>query len=363
MRGAGGTPSLSTGHGTAQSVRRIQRELKEISEDPSRHWTASPVEDDLFEWKFAVRGPPGTDFEGGIYTGRLVLPNNYPLAPPSIMLLTPNGRFEVGKKICLSNSNYHPELWQPAWGIRTMMEALRSHFPVPGESAIGALDYPSDIRKKLAKESLEFICPPNKCKNRELLPELTPEEAREDLPESPLHQQTPSPLEESAEPAPPLLPDPWPKEELETVDAATDGASTEGLRHRGTPISAAPQSPQPAAARSEPTRTVSTIAENASSPVSGVAAQNSTSSLTPASSSEGSTGSRRRAEGARGQRRPQSLLLQLVKPPGSRREWVLLFVDILILLATVCLVLVAIDLARNPPALLNALPDMREGKS
>lgn len=26
-----------------------------------------------------------------------------------------NGRFEVGKKICLSISGHHPETWQPSW--------------------------------------------------------------------------------------------------------------------------------------------------------------------------------------------------------------------------------------------------------
>eukprot|EP00420_Gonyaulax_spinifera_P000648 CAMPEP_0197923354 /NCGR_PEP_ID=MMETSP1439-20131203/93825_1 /TAXON_ID=66791 /ORGANISM="Gonyaulax spinifera, Strain CCMP409" /LENGTH=183 /DNA_ID=CAMNT_0043545715 /DNA_START=47 /DNA_END=595 /DNA_ORIENTATION=+ len=169
--------------GSTSATKRIQRELKEISEDPSRHWTAAPAADDLFEWQFAVRGPPGTDFEGGIYTGRIVLPVNYPLAPPSITLLTPNGRWEVGKKICLSNTSYHPDLWQPAWGIRTMMEALRSHFPMPGDGAVGAIDWPSDLRKRLAKESLDFVCQPGTKRNRELLPELSPEEMKEDRPE------------------------------------------------------------------------------------------------------------------------------------------------------------------------------------
>jgi len=112
-----------------------------------------------------------------------VLPVNYPLAPPSITLLTPNGRWEVGKKICLSNTSYHPDLWQPAWGIRTMMEALRSHFPVPGDGAIGSVDWPSDFRRKLAKESLDFISAPFNQRNRDLLPELTPEELQEDQPE------------------------------------------------------------------------------------------------------------------------------------------------------------------------------------
>lgn len=47
--------------------------------------------------------------------GRILLPTEYPMKPPSIILLTPNGRFEVGKKICLTISAHHPESWQPSW--------------------------------------------------------------------------------------------------------------------------------------------------------------------------------------------------------------------------------------------------------
>ena len=36
-------------------------------------------------------------------------------------MLTPSGRFEVNKKICLSISSFHPETWQPSWGIRTAL--------------------------------------------------------------------------------------------------------------------------------------------------------------------------------------------------------------------------------------------------
>jgi ubiquitin-conjugating enzyme E2 J1 len=41
-----------------------------------------------------------------------LLPLDYPFKPPNIVFLTPNGRFEAGKKICLSISAYHPEEWQ-----------------------------------------------------------------------------------------------------------------------------------------------------------------------------------------------------------------------------------------------------------
>lgn len=70
----------------------------------------------MFDWHFTLRGPRDTEFEGGMYHGRILLPSDYPFKPPNIMLLTPNGRFEVRKKICLSISAHHPEEWQPAWG-------------------------------------------------------------------------------------------------------------------------------------------------------------------------------------------------------------------------------------------------------
>lgn len=51
------------------------------------------------------------------------------MKPPNIVLLTPNGRFEVGTKICLSISAHHPESWQPSWSIRTVLVALIGFLP------------------------------------------------------------------------------------------------------------------------------------------------------------------------------------------------------------------------------------------
>eukprot|EP00391_Amoebophrya_sp_Ameob2_P003050 CAMPEP_0179002294 /NCGR_PEP_ID=MMETSP0795-20121207/11913_1 /TAXON_ID=88552 /ORGANISM="Amoebophrya sp., Strain Ameob2" /LENGTH=568 /DNA_ID=CAMNT_0020695917 /DNA_START=78 /DNA_END=1783 /DNA_ORIENTATION=+ len=159
------------GGGAANAVRRINRELKEINQNPSKFWTAEPANDDLFEWHFTLKGPAGTEFERGIYHGRIVLPLNYPFAPPHIMLLTPNGRFEINKKICLSISSYHPETWQPAWGLRTMIEALRSFFPSPAEGALGALNYTPETRRQIAeKESRQWRCSVCERTNEELLP-------------------------------------------------------------------------------------------------------------------------------------------------------------------------------------------------
>jgi len=81
------------------------------------------------------------------------------MKPPSIMFLNPSGRFEVGKKVCLSVTSFHPELWQPAWGIRTILEALLAFFPMPADGALGALQWRPDERRTLAAASQTWRCP------------------------------------------------------------------------------------------------------------------------------------------------------------------------------------------------------------
>ena len=81
------------------------------------------------------------------------------MKPPSIMFLNPSGRFEVGKKVCLSVTSFHPELWQPAWGIRTILEALLAFLPMPADGALGALQWRPDERRKLAAASQTWRCP------------------------------------------------------------------------------------------------------------------------------------------------------------------------------------------------------------
>ncbi|XP_026089727.1 ubiquitin-conjugating enzyme E2 J1-like [Carassius auratus] len=139
------------------AVKRLMKEAAELRE-PTEHYHAQPLEDNLFEWHFSVRGPPDSDFDGGVYHGRIVLPPEYPMKPPSIILLTPNGRFEVGKKICLSISGHHPETWQPSWSIRTALIAIIGFMPTKGEGAIGSLDYTPEERRALAKKSVDFCC-------------------------------------------------------------------------------------------------------------------------------------------------------------------------------------------------------------
>ncbi|XP_028751728.1 ubiquitin-conjugating enzyme E2 32-like [Neltuma alba] len=137
------------------AVKRILQEVKEMQSNPSDDFMSLPLEENIFEWQFAIRGSCETEFEGGIYHGRIQLPAEYPFKPPSFMLLTPNGRFETQTKICLSISNHHPEHWQPSWSVRTALVALIAFMPTNPNGALGSLDYKKEERRALAIKSRE----------------------------------------------------------------------------------------------------------------------------------------------------------------------------------------------------------------
>jgi len=166
-------PPMSSLNKNNAAVKRIMQEARELANDPCTDYSASPLEDDIFEWHCTLRGPSGTEFEGGLYHFRILLPAEYPFRPPSLMMLTPNGRFELNTKICISFTSYHEEMWQPAWGVRTAIIGLQGFFPLKGQAAagVGSIEYPVSERKRLASLSREWVCPHCQQSNLECLPD------------------------------------------------------------------------------------------------------------------------------------------------------------------------------------------------
>ncbi|KAF8420988.1 ubiquitin-conjugating enzyme/RWD-like protein [Tirmania nivea] len=142
------------------TIKRILREAAELSSHPTPDIHAHPLSDSsLFEWHFTIRGPPPpSPFSAGIYHGRISLPTTYPLRPPSFRFLTPSGRFEVNREICLSISGHHEETWQPAWGIRTALVAIRAFMDSEVGGQVGGLECSAEGRRELAAGSRVWRC-------------------------------------------------------------------------------------------------------------------------------------------------------------------------------------------------------------
>lgn len=75
-----------------------------------------------------------------------------PLCRPDLPVLTPNGRFATGTRLCLSMSDFHPESWNPLWSVGSILQGLRS-FWAEDSQAVGTLRSSAAARQRLARMS------------------------------------------------------------------------------------------------------------------------------------------------------------------------------------------------------------------
>ncbi|KAF1927534.1 UBC-like protein [Didymella exigua CBS 183.55] len=165
------------------TIKRILKEASELSVSPSPDYHAEPLEDNIFEWHFTIKGPESPSaYAGGIYHGRIILPPQYPLRPPNFRFLTPTGRFEVNREICLSISGHHEETWQPAWGVRTALVAIRSFMDTDAKGQLGGIECSRDARERMARDSGKWACSGCGKSNTDIMKEC--EEAVKDIEET-----------------------------------------------------------------------------------------------------------------------------------------------------------------------------------
>ena len=106
-------------------------------------------------WYYVIYDLKDCPYEGGFYMGRIIFPKQYPLKPPGIEMITPNGRFQVNKRICMSMSDYHPESWNPTWNVQTIIIGLVS-FMCTDERTAGCIISTDQDKRVFAKNSLDY---------------------------------------------------------------------------------------------------------------------------------------------------------------------------------------------------------------
>ena len=90
------------------------------------NFIAQPEGHNIYNWHFVIFGLTDCPYENGFYHGTLSFPKEYPFKPPRIKMCTPSGRLAVNTPICMSFSDFHPELWQSSWGVSTIIVGLIS---------------------------------------------------------------------------------------------------------------------------------------------------------------------------------------------------------------------------------------------
>jgi ubiquitin-protein ligase len=125
---------------------RLSREYQKIIEnknnpkdphDPMNLVTFNVDENNWLVWSFTILGPHESPYEGGVYTGNITFPSNYPTSPPVVQfkskLFHPN--VYPDGKLCISilhegndltGYEHEIERWRPIQNIVTIFKSIVS---------------------------------------------------------------------------------------------------------------------------------------------------------------------------------------------------------------------------------------------
>lgn len=117
----------------AQPTPRIMREAKLLNEDKVPGINAIQSVNNFRIFLVSIEGPGGTPYEGGLFEADLMLPEDYPMSPPKILMKTRLWHPNIDKqgRICLDILKNN---WTPALQIRSVLLSLQALLSAPDAS-------------------------------------------------------------------------------------------------------------------------------------------------------------------------------------------------------------------------------------
>ena len=107
------------------ALKRIQKELIELTNDPPANCSAGPADTDQFHWQATIMGPPDSPYQGGLFFLNIHFPTDYPFKPPKVTFITkifhPN--INSNGAICL---DILKDQWSPALTISKVLLSISS---------------------------------------------------------------------------------------------------------------------------------------------------------------------------------------------------------------------------------------------
>ena len=108
------------------SLKRIKKELDDLSQDPPANCSAGPTDDsDLYHWQATIAGPEDSPYSGGLFFQNIHFPLDYPFKPPKVTFQTRVYHCNVNThgSICL---DILKDQWSPALTISKVLLSISS---------------------------------------------------------------------------------------------------------------------------------------------------------------------------------------------------------------------------------------------
>ncbi|PCI28079.1 hypothetical protein COB52_04105 [Candidatus Kaiserbacteria bacterium] len=136
------------------AMKRLTKDYNKLKNDPIEHCWVLPFEDNFLSWHFMFE-LQDYPFEKCQVLCVIMFPSQYPMKAPDIKVLTPTGRFEVNRTICMTNTGYHSDSWSPLWSISNIIIGFISSFNET-QHGIGHLTDNDISRKLYSGQSSEY---------------------------------------------------------------------------------------------------------------------------------------------------------------------------------------------------------------
>ena len=107
------------------ALRRIQKELSDMTKDPPGGCSCGPKGEDLYSWTGMIMGPADSPFAGGMFGVSIHFPTDYPFKPPKVSFTTKIYHPNVNESgvICL---DILKGSWSPALTISKVLLSILS---------------------------------------------------------------------------------------------------------------------------------------------------------------------------------------------------------------------------------------------
>ncbi|RDX52683.1 ubiquitin-conjugating enzyme [Lentinus brumalis] len=160
------------------ALRRIQKELKDINNNPLDGVTIEPLEDNLFQWKCAIKAASNSPYKGGTFHFTLTLPENFPFKPPSVCPSFPvlyalrfpgvlHAPFSTCYQVTFTTKIYHPGIneeghicvpvlrdqWKPTVTLSSVLSTIQEKLNNPSPDD----PFEPDIAALMKNDEAKFL--------------------------------------------------------------------------------------------------------------------------------------------------------------------------------------------------------------
>ncbi|CAG8479805.1 1738_t:CDS:2 [Gigaspora margarita] len=106
------------------ALKRINKELNDIRQDPPPYCSAGPVGEDLFHWQATITGPLESPYKEGVFFLDINFPTEYPFKPPKVTFITKIYHPNINSNGSISLDILSSQ-WSPALTISKVLLSIR----------------------------------------------------------------------------------------------------------------------------------------------------------------------------------------------------------------------------------------------